>query len=104
MSVKSFVAAASLADLPVGGTRVVDIGGRSILLCRPEDRIFAVINRCSHADEKLECGRIRSGWIACRKHCARFDLATGRVLNAPATLPIEVFAVRISGDTIEVEA
>jgi 3-phenylpropionate/trans-cinnamate dioxygenase ferredoxin subunit len=40
--------------------------------------------------------------ISCPVHGARFDLATGRVLGAPATQPIATFKVRIVDDWIEV--
>jgi len=62
-----------------------------------------VRNLCSHAHETLECGRMKSGWIACPVHGARFDLETGKPMNPPATTPIDTFPVRITGDMIEVE-
>ena len=81
----------------------MEAGGKSIVLAHSREQIFAVINRCSHAEEPLECGRVRNGWIACPVHGARFDLETGEVMNPPATFPIETFAVRVVGDVIEVE-
>ena len=94
--------AARLEEVPNGSTRVVEIEGKSILLCHTKDSIFAVINECSHANEKLECGRMRSGWISCPVHGARFDLATGEPMNTPATRPIRTFPTRIVDDWIEV--
>jgi 3-phenylpropionate/trans-cinnamate dioxygenase ferredoxin subunit len=99
---KRFVAVASLNEVPPGSVKAVHVNGRSILLCNSDSQVFAIINRCSHADEKLECGKMKAGWIACPAHGARFDLATGRAKNPPAKQPIEVFAVRIHGDVIEV--
>jgi 3-phenylpropionate/trans-cinnamate dioxygenase ferredoxin subunit len=100
---QQFAAAARLDEVPAGSVKAVTLNGRSVLLCNSNARIFAIINRCSHADEKLECGKMKSGWIACPAHGARFDLATGQAKNPPAKQPIEVFAVRIVGDLIEVE-
>ncbi|MCW1402671.1 Rieske 2Fe-2S domain-containing protein [Novosphingobium sp. MW5] len=97
-----FTAAAAVADVPAGSKKLVTVNGVNVLLCHSNDRIFAVENLCSHAEEPLDCGRMRSGWIACPVHGARFDLATGEAMNPPATLPIQTFAVRITGDTIEV--
>lgn len=97
-----FTAAAAVADVPPGTKKLVAVNGVNMLLCNSNDRIFAVENLCSHAEEPLDCGRMRSGWIACPVHGARFDLATGEPLNPPATQPIQTFAVRITGDTIEV--
>ena len=104
MTEKTFMPVAQLADVPPGAVKVVDINGQSILLCNSKDKIFAVRNLCSHADETLECGKMKNGWIACPLHGARFDLETGRPMNPPATLPIQTFEIRIVGDTIEIEA
>lgn len=97
-----FTAAATVTDVPPGTKKLVAVNGVNMLLCNSNDRIFAVENLCSHAEEPLDCGRMRSGWIACPVHGARFDLATGEPLNPPATQPIQTFPVRITGDTIEV--
>jgi 3-phenylpropionate/trans-cinnamate dioxygenase ferredoxin subunit len=102
MTGPNFVAVTALADVPNGTVKLVVIGGRSILLCHTADGIFAVENRCSHAEQPLECGRVKNGWISCPTHGARFDLETGEPLGGPAELPIATFAVRIAGDMIEV--
>lgn len=105
MADKSFHQVARTDDVPPGKVKVVEIGGRSILLCHSRDGLFAIENMCSHAAEPLECGRMKAGWIACPVHGARFDLATGEAMNPPATQPIATFPVRISEDgQIEVEA
>ena len=92
-----------VADVPPGTKKGVDINGRSILICHSNDRLFAVSNLCSHAGERLECGRMSRGWIACPIHGARFELATGRAMNLPAKLPIAIYPVRVVGDWIEVQ-
>ena len=102
MTEKTFVAAAKLDEVPAGTKKLVVLNGTEVLLCNSKDRVFAVRNQCSHAMEKLDCGRMKSGWIACPVHGARFDLETGRAMNPPATMPIDTFEVRIEGDTIEV--
>jgi 3-phenylpropionate/trans-cinnamate dioxygenase ferredoxin component len=102
MSEKSFVAVANLADLPAGTKKVVEANDVEIVLCNTLDQIFAVENLCSHAHEKLDCGKMKNGWISCPVHGARFDLETGEPMNPPATMRVRTFEVRVSGDTIEV--
>jgi 3-phenylpropionate/trans-cinnamate dioxygenase ferredoxin subunit len=80
----------------------IELAGRSILICNSQGSLFAIENKCSHAEEALECGRIRNGWISCPAHGARFDLETGEALNPPAKDPIRTFALRVAGDMIEV--
>lgn len=102
MSDPKFSAALALAELDDGATKLVDIGGTAVLLCRDEGAVYAIENRCSHLDEPLACGKIKWGWIACPAHGARFDLATGEPMNPPATAPIRTFPVRVVDGMIEV--
>jgi 3-phenylpropionate/trans-cinnamate dioxygenase ferredoxin subunit len=104
MASGSFIRAAQLSDLPHGAKQVVEINGKPVLLCNWNGRIFAISNICSHAEEKLDCGRMSNGWIACPIHGARFDLATGKAKNPPAKQPIPVYNVRVEEGWIEVEA
>lgn len=102
MTEPTFIPVARTGEIAPGGVKLVEAGGRAILLVQHEDRIFAVENLCSHAQEPLACGRVKYGWIACPAHGARFDLETGEALGPPATDPIATFAVRISGDVVEI--
>lgn len=104
MSDAIFQPAGALAEIGTNAAKAVVIDGHAILLCNFEGEIFAIENRCSHAEEQLECGRIRNGWIACPAHGARFDLETGEAINGPATVPIRTFAVRVVEGMIEVAA
>ena len=104
MGSETFTRAARLSDLPHGTKQVIDIAGKEVLLCNWNGKIFAVSNICSHAAEKLGCGRMSNGWIACPIHGARFDLTTGKAKNPPAKEPIPVYNVRVADDWIEVEA
>ena len=98
----SFARVAKATDVPIGAKQAFEVGGKPVLICHTPERWYAVSNICSHEHEKLECGRMMRSSISCPVHGARFDLATGRVLGAPATQPIATFAVRIVDDWIEV--
>lgn len=100
----SFFRMLSVDALPDGSKVALRANGLEILLCHSNGRIFAVSNICSHAHEKLECGRMSRGWIACPVHGARFDLATGRAMNPPAKQPIATYEVRVQEGWIEVRA
>jgi 3-phenylpropionate/trans-cinnamate dioxygenase ferredoxin subunit len=99
---KVFVRVANVSDVPAGTKKLVEVSGKPILLCHSNDRLFAVSNTCSHAEEKLECGRMSRGWIACPVHGARFELATGRAMNPPAVKPIATYEIRVVEEWIEV--
>ncbi|HMN43655.1 MAG TPA: non-heme iron oxygenase ferredoxin subunit [Povalibacter sp.] len=98
----NFVRVLQAAELPAGSKKAVEVAGKWILLCNTDNRLFAVSNICSHAEEKLDCGRMGRTWIACPLHGARFELATGRAMNPPATKPIATYEVRTVDGWIEV--
>ena len=103
MSEKTYIAAAKLDEVPPATKKLVTLSGIEVLLCNSKDKLFAVRNLCSHAYEKIDCGRMKNGWIACPVHGARFDLESGAAMNPPATMPIETYPVRVTDDVIEVE-
>lgn len=98
----AFTRVLRVADVPPGTKQVIEVAGRSVLICHSNDRLFAVSNICSHANEKLECGRMSRGWIACPVHGARFELATGRAMNPPAVKPIATYELRVVEGWIEI--
>jgi len=79
-------------------------GAREIVVCRTKDGIYAVDNICTHADARLSEGRLRGNRLLCPLHGAAFDVRDGRVLGAPATVPLVSYPVRITGDRVEVTA
>lgn len=102
MTTPEFQPCLPLAELGEAATLGVAVGGHAIVLCQSDGELFAIEDKCSHADEPLACGRIRNGWIACPAHGGRFDLATGEAIGPPATEPIRTFPVRLVGGMIEV--
>ena len=43
------------------------------------------------------------GTIECAKHGSTFDLETGKPRTLPATMPVQVFPVKLEGDDILIE-
>ena len=91
------------SDVPPEASRLATIDGAELLVCHSKGTFAVVANRCSHADEKLDCGRVRNGWIACPVHGARFNLATGLPMNPPATKPITSYPTEVVDGWVEVE-
>lgn len=93
---------AGVADVPKGRTLEVTVGPRSILLCHTRDGWFAVDNVCTHAYAKLSEGRLRKAKLICPLHGGSFDCRTGAAIGAPAVLPLGTYAVRLSGEDVEI--
>ena len=92
---------AALSEIPEGGNRAFGLDGKSILVCRARSGVYAVANRCSHADSPLEGGLIKGDHLFCPLHGARFELASGRCIGGPYS-PLKTFAVRLNAGMIEV--
>ena len=99
----SYLPAASVAELISGQPRAVQLSGISVLLCRDGDDVFAVENRCSHLEVKLERGMLAGRMLTCLAHGARFDIASGACLGGPTKAPIRTYAVRIENGMVWVD-
>lgn len=99
----SYTRLAVAADIPAEKSRRVVQDGKQLLICHSAGQFFVIENRCSHAAEPLECGRVRAGWIACPAHGARFDLATGAAINPPARDPIATYPARVVDGWVEAD-
>jgi nitrite reductase/ring-hydroxylating ferredoxin subunit len=69
-----------------------------------DGEIFAVAETCTHEDWSLADGFVEGTVVECPAHFARFCLRTGAVLGAPATRPLDTYAVRVDGDDVFVAA
>jgi 3-phenylpropionate/trans-cinnamate dioxygenase ferredoxin component len=93
---------AGLAD---GEARRVDVAGHRIALVSLGGELFAVGDRCSHADISLSEGDvvIEECAIECWKHGSLFDLRTGEALTLPATRPVPTYEVVLEDGEVYVE-
>ena len=90
--------ACSLADLPEIGAIRVTVGDWTLAVVNTAEGVFAIEDRCSHADVALSEGEVEGCTIECWLHGSQFDLRTGEPLSLPANKPVQVFPVAIQGD------
>ncbi len=96
------VAAAKLDEIPEGGAKVVEVGGRKIAVFHVGGKFYAIDDTCSHEEASLAAGEIDGTEVACPRHGARFDITTGRNLTLPAVLPVQSYEVVVEDDTVYV--
>ncbi|MGQ0813828.1 MAG: Rieske (2Fe-2S) protein [Gemmatimonadota bacterium] len=98
----TFVKVAVVDQVPPGSTMDVELeDGTKICLANSEGEIYAIADRCTHADFPMHNGSVHGGGtIECAWHGARFDMKTGRAIRLPAIKPIRTFEVRIDGNDI----
>lgn len=101
----TFQHACALSEVPSRGARRIVIDGTAIAIVRTDEGVFAINDRCSHADVSLAEGEVDGCAIECWLHGSAFDLRTGVPLSLPAITPVPVYATRIvgEGDTAAIE-
>ena len=98
-----FLKAASLADLPPGGSTVVEVEGTEVALFNQGGAVYALDNTCPHAGGPLAEGTVEEGKVECPWHGACFDLKTGASSSPLAPKGVRAYPVRVSGTDIEIE-
>ena len=99
----AFINVADITDIEVIQSQSVELDGKAILICHTTKGIFAVEDKCSHADIPLCGGQIIDNFITCPVHGAVFDLTDGSVQSPPAFEDLETFEVQIEGTSISVK-
>lgn len=86
---------AALDELPDGRGVRVDIGEHRIAVFRIGEAVYAIGDRCSHAEASLSEGEVFDTDVECPRHGSEFDLATGMPDSLPATRPVPVYDVGV---------
>jgi 3-phenylpropionate/trans-cinnamate dioxygenase ferredoxin subunit len=100
--VRSRVADAS--GLPVGGLQRVVVDEVAICLAHAEDgNFYAIGDRCTHEAVSLSGGELWGMEVECPLHASVFDVRTGEVTGAPATVPVQTYPVVVEDGAVYVE-
>lgn len=98
-----FVKVAEVEDIPQGSAAKFHVGERRVAVFHLEDGFYAIDDVCSHAEASLSEGEISDGMVACPRHGARFEIATGRAVTLPAVLPVDTFTVKVENGDVFVD-
>jgi len=97
------VRVASLAEVPPGTGRQVQVSGRALAIYNLEGIMHAIEGTCTHRGGPLGEGALVGNVVTCPWHGARFDVTTGAVLGPPAPQGVISHRVTMEGDSIFVE-
>jgi nitrite reductase/ring-hydroxylating ferredoxin subunit len=98
-----FVKVATTDEMATQPAKYVEVGGEKIALFRAEGGFYALSDTCTHRGGPLSQGEVEGTAVTCPWHGATFDLRTGTVLGPPASKGVKSYAVRITGNDIEIE-
>lgn len=96
-----FTPVLALDDLAPATPVGVEVEGISILLCRIGDAVSAYRNACSASILPLHIGRLEGTTLHCPWHGCRYDMRTGKRLDADAQ-GLEVLPVAVQAGMIQV--
>jgi len=98
MNAANAVDVGAVGDLDMDSATKVDVDGQDVALVRCAEGVFAIGNRCSHADVDLSEGEVEGCALECWLHGSQFDLRTGKPLSLPALEPVPTYRVTLDGD------
>jgi len=87
-----------------GEMTAVDVEGVPVAIANVDGKLHAFDDTCTHRECPLSEGELVGLTVVCPCHRSRFDLATGEVLNPPATRPIRIRSVEVDGDHLVIGA
>lgn len=96
-----FTAVAQAGTIPAGEGRVYEVAGRLVAVFFDGQGYSAIDDLCPHMGASLGSGPMVDGVVTCPWHAWRFRLCDGAWCDNPK-LRVDVFAVRVAGDMIEV--
>lgn len=95
-----FTAVAAVDEIPPGGRKQFFLDERPVVLFNVEGEYFCIADVCTHDGGTLGEGEIHDHEIECPRHGALFDIRTGAALTFPATVPTEVYQVKVEDGQI----
>jgi nitrite reductase/ring-hydroxylating ferredoxin subunit len=96
----SWVRVVEARRVPQGAGLRVEIGEHRIALFRIGSDVYAIGDRCSHAEASLAEGDVFDTEVECPRHGSAFDLETGEPHALPATKPVPVYDVKVEDDVV----
>lgn len=95
-----------LDSLENGKALHVEVDGVPVAVVRIDEDVFAIHDKCSHADVRLSDGLVwcETKQIECIRHGSAFSLESGHPDTLPATQPVAVYAVTVSDGEVTVNA
>lgn len=93
------VAVATVAEIPDGQRKIVEVDGLSIGVFHHQGAWVALRNSCVHQGGPVATGALEGDVLTCPWHGYQFDLPSGHCLTDPHA-ELDRYPVTVSGDTV----
>ena len=96
------VKVATLAEIPAGTAKSVEVKGNAIALYNVDGTLYATANTCAHRGGPLGEGELDQATITCPWHGFQYEVTTGKCLTNKA-LSVACYPVQVRGQDVLVE-
>jgi len=94
--------ASTLAEVPAGTIKEVQVGGKPIVLANVEGTLYAINGTCLHRGGPLGQGQLEGKILTCPWHGWQFDVTTGKAVMNP-NAGVGCYRTEIRGDEVYIE-
>lgn len=95
-------AATGTAEIDATGLVAVDTDAGAIAVANVDGEYFAFDDTCTHQGCSLSTGTLDGTLVTCPCHGSTFNVTTGEVVNGPAMRAVEVYAITVNGEQVEI--
>jgi nitrite reductase/ring-hydroxylating ferredoxin subunit len=78
------------------------VGEVEVAVYNVDGKLFATENLCTHEYALLTDGMLEGCVVECPYHQGKFDVRDGKVVQDPPYTSLRTFAVRVTGEDVEV--
>jgi len=100
--VSNFIKVATVADVPEGAGKTVEVAGKQIALFNVGGKFYAIDNACKHRGGPLGEGEVDGSTVICPWHGWEYDVTTGANLD-DASVKLGCYPVKVENTDIMIE-
>lgn len=92
-----------VGEVSPGQLKLLDLNGHAVTVYNVGGTFFATQDECTHNQNPLSDGDLDGEVVTCFYHGSQFNVRDGKVVRGPATKPLKLYRVAITGDIGRVE-
>jgi len=98
-----YVKVCDIADVRAGSMYPVNVREKRLMVVNVDGLLYATDRTCTHEEADLSMGFLMGSVVTCPLHLSRFDVVSGEVQNAPATVPLKTYGLKVEGTSVYVQ-
>ena len=99
MAQAQFTKVAKAAEIPTGGGKVVQAGGKTLAVFNCDGTFYAIENTCKHRGGPLGEGSLSGKSVTCPWHGWAYDVTSGECAT-DRSIKVQKFDVKVEGEDV----